>query len=238
MKLEEVTAKAPERNTQDVLLGVRAFKCGRGFPNTSITFNDMDPNVPWKGDFVCDRMGLTSLVGCPKKIVDGGSQYGNGLFSCHGNKLRSLKGGPEEVANNYDCSHNYLRNFVGAPERLSKKGVFFGTQNILDSLEGVPRVAFEVSLVLCEIKSLAGIHRMFDHLEMIDVSGNTIHECVLGLLLVPGLFSALYTQGTPTVNNVFKIVNEHLRSSPFGNRRVLECQNELLDAGLEAFAKL
>jgi len=36
---------------------------------------------------------------------------------------------------------------------------------------------------------------------------------------------------------VMEIMNRHLKS-PFGNKRVIECQSEMLDAGLEEWAEL
>jgi len=50
------------------------------------------------GHFVCAKMEMTSLEGCPK-IVD---RY----FDCSLNHLRSLKGAPQKVKGYFDCRDN------------------------------------------------------------------------------------------------------------------------------------
>jgi len=66
-------------------------------------------DLPWyinfhiiKGDFIAERMNLTTLRGFPKIV------YGD--FSVHRNNLLSLEGGPEIVGGTYGCSLNPCLN--------------------------------------------------------------------------------------------------------------------------------
>ena len=61
---------------------------------------------------------------------------------------------------------------------------------------------------------------------------NPFTSHVIGLLLIHGCKEVELDN-----KQVQEILNKHLKS-PFGNRRFLDCQSELLDAGLDEWAKL
>jgi hypothetical protein len=80
------------------------------------------------GNCMFSSMGLTSLLGSPKKC---------GGFFCSGNRLISLVGGPTEVTANYSCSYNQLVDLRGAPNTVP--GWFVCMENPFESLEGCPK---------------------------------------------------------------------------------------------------
>jgi hypothetical protein len=63
------------------------------------------------------------------------------------------------------------------------------------------------------------------------VSGNPIKSHVLGVLLIHGV-----TEIKMDNNEVQNILNGHLPSK--GMESVLECQDELIEAGFDEYAKL
>jgi hypothetical protein len=50
------------------------------------------------GHFICSKINLTSLEGCPKIV--------GGFFDCSVNDLISLKGAPQKVKGYFDCRDN------------------------------------------------------------------------------------------------------------------------------------
>jgi len=61
---------------------------------------------------------------------------------------------------------------------------------------------------------------------------NPLKFNVIGLLLVKGCKEVELDN-----KQVMEIMNRHLKS-PFGNKRVIECQSEMLDADLGEWAEL
>lgn len=91
----------------------------------------IDPNSRWKGiiklpefiqfnivdSFSCSYNNLTSLRGCPKKVISQGKSHpGGGSFDVYKNKLTSLRGGPIYVENHFTCDGNKLTSLSGSPE--------------------------------------------------------------------------------------------------------------------------
>ena len=111
----------------------------------------------------CNRLSLTSLEGCPKKIM--------GDFSCFNNLLTSLKGGPEYVDDIFTCTHNMIETLEGCPSYLGNDAYF--NNNKLTSLHNVHK----------HIKTFKG--------SLISFSHNPIKSHVLGLLLIDGLYGVI-----------------------------------------------
>ena len=191
--------------------------------------------------------------------LDMAPQLVTGNFACDGRSLTSLKGGPTVVHKSYNCSDNELVNLEGAPE--SVEGTFKAEDNVLISLEGAPkriRVDFVVdgnkklnsfegaplyigglgSFRSCGFESLLGIETHLKHISDLDIEHNKIVEGGLGLLLIDSLFH-VYGGGADTepMKRAFNIINKYLRMK---NREkfIYDCQKELVEAGLEAFAEL
>ena len=133
----------------------------------------------------------------------------SGIFSCSNNRLTSLEGAPTKVGKMFSCSHNGLTDLVHAPMLV---GAYFNAAgNNIASLEGIHR----------QIKCVRGKFYAAD---------NPITSRVLGLLLIEGVTLVELDNGLVT-----HTLNKHLTS---GRSGLIPCQNELLDAGLEEYAKL
>lgn len=80
------------------------------------------------GSFICCRIGLTSLKGCPQKVL--------GTFDCSYNPLKSLKYGPNEVEKSYNCDNCQLTSFTGCPVKI--EGDFYCYNNKIKSFKNSP----------------------------------------------------------------------------------------------------
>jgi len=153
-------------------------------------------------------------------------------FYCNNNNLTSLKGAPSSVAGDFGCSNNNLTSLKGAPSSVG--GNFWCTNNSLTSLNGAPSLVG--SNFYCYRNNLTSLKDINKQLKKMNgtfyAHVNPITSHVIGLLLIPGCKEVRLDN-----EQVQDILNRHLES-PFGNRRFLDCQSELLDAGLDEFAKL
>jgi Leucine-rich repeat (LRR) protein len=172
------------------------------------------------GSFDCQANQLTSLLGCPAKV---------GSFSCYDNKLTSLEGGPVEIKDGgYSCSDNLLTSLLGCPTEI--KGTFNCYNNKLSSLAGFPaKLDGRGNCYGNNLTSLQGIHKQLKEAKSLDFSANPIKSHVLGLLKIKGLETIELSR-----KGVQDIINKHLA----GERDVMACQDELMDAGFEEYAKL
>jgi hypothetical protein len=112
------------------------------------------------------------------------------------------------VGGHFACHSNQLTSLQGAP-RLTD-GNFYCLNNQLTSLEGVHKI----------IKIINGAIYLYE---------NPITSGGIGLLLIEGL--STICADLPA----FKIINRYLGQ---GKKGLLLCQDELIDAGYEEFAKL
>ena len=173
------------------------------------------------GYFSCAGNKLTSLAGAPSVV--------NGGFSCYNNKLTSLEGAPSVVNGDFACSNNKLTSLEGAPSVVN--GIFYCSNNNLTSLEGAPSVV--KGNFYCysnNLTSLAGIHKIVKEIHgFANFYDNPIKSNVLGLMRIKGLTRVILAN-----KQVENILNKYLT----GDRDIIKCQSELLDAGLEEYAKL
>ena len=155
-----------------------------------------------------------------------------GHFSCFNIKLTSLEGAPASVGGDFSCYDNKLTSLEGAPASVG--GYFSCSYNQLTSLEGAPAsVGGFFNCYNNQLTSLEGIHKQLKKMNgTFFANKNPLKSNVIGLLLVKGC-KAIELDN----KQVEEIINRHLQS-PFGNRRVIECQSELLDADLGDWAEL
>lgn len=160
------------------------------------------------GDFICSSSGLTALRGCPEHV--GTSEFG-GDFMCDYNDITSLEGGPKTCGGSYSCTGcDHLENLQHMAEKIN--GSVFA--------QSLPKV-----------KNLQGIHKIVRHCGgVFDLTGTKLESHVLGLLMIKGLESVKMDN-----TQVADILNKHLKQP---DRNAHECQEELIDAGFAAFAKL
>ena len=134
-----------------------------------------------------------------------------GNFSCASNNLTSLEYCPSEVGEHFNCSSNKLTSLEHCP---SEVGGNFG----------------------CSDNKLKDLHNIHKYLKKMDgtffAHVNPITSSVLGLLLIPGCKEVRLDN-----EQVKEILNKYLPNTR-GQRAVIECQSELIDADLEDFAHL
>lgn len=174
-------------------------------------------------DLDCSKNYLTTLNWCPLTVENN--------FDCSNNKLESLVGGPKKVGSYYDCDSNLLKSLNGAPPIIGN-GHFSCRYNQLRTFEGCPQLIFGTFFVTNNpIKSLEGIQNFLRHASSIYV--NNISSGGLGILYIQGLkdisIATPYGEASPTL--IFEKYLEH-------PERIFECQEELIEAGFEAYAQL
>ena len=133
-----------------------------------------------------------------------------GYFACSYNQLTSLKGAPASVGGHFYCYNNQLTSLEGAPASVG--GYFYCSNN--------------------QLTTLTGIHKILKTMNGAFYANNPLKSHVLGLLLVKGCKKVLLDNKA-----VQEILNRYLPNTR-GNKALLECQSELLDADLEDWAQL
>jgi len=194
-----------------------------------LTINDKlitekTPSERCPDNFDCSHNNLISLEGAPSSV--------GGYFWCSHNNLISLEGAPSSVGGYFWCSYNQLTSLEGAPASVG--GNFGCFNNNLTSLEGAPSsVGGNFCCFNNQLTSLTGIYKILKQMNgTFYANNNTLKSNVIGLLLVKGCKKVELDN-----KQVEEIMNRHLQSA-FGHLRVLECQSEMLDAGLEEWAEL
>jgi hypothetical protein len=112
------------------------------------------------------------------------------------------------VGGDFYCHYNQLATLEGAPSSVG--GNFFCYSNQLTSLEGIHKI----------IKVISGAFYCFN---------NPIKSGGIGLILIEGLKKIYADQPA------FKIIEKYLGQ---GKKGVLLCQDELIEAGYEEYARL
>jgi len=128
--------------------------------------------------------------------------------------ITTLKGCPRVIRGNFIASLTKIENLDGAPEEV------YGS----------------VLLARTKITSLKDIHKHIKKCEHLNISTLSIRGPMLGVLKIEGLNYISFPYGK-NAEKAAQIINKYLKQ-PFGNKRVMECQSELLDAGLDEFAEL
>jgi len=130
-------------------------------------------------------------------------------------KLSSLKGLPPHAGNGY----------------LSIGG------EALESLEGLPPEIDSFRLKAPKMKSLSKIHRHLKKChQMVLIGMDSLEAGLLGLLKIEDLSELTWNEMPLEVTKALIIVKKHLKSDK--EDKVLACQSDLIDAGLDEFATL
>ena len=183
-----------------------------------------------KGGFFASHNSLINLDHGPRKLT--------GTYECSHNKLTSLRGAPRRAPRFFSCENNNLRNLMGSPNSVHFN--FNCNSNQLTSLKGAPnKIGGNFNCAFNKLTSLRGIHKYFKGgwiKGRLDLSQNPITSHVLGVMLIPELKGVDYWSATLNVEHekVAEILNYHLQN----DRDVIQCQQDLIDAGLKAYAQL
>lgn len=164
-----------------------------------------------------------SRIACdPEKTWSGG-------FSCENQGLTSLKGGPLYSDEFFNCSKNKLKNLKGAPRSVHT--TFSCSSNPLTSLEGAPN--WINGNFYCENTTLTSLHNIHKIIEAICgeffLRNTPIKSHILGLLKIQNLQAVILDN-----QDLQDIINLQLRA----DRDILECQQELIEAGFDDYAQL
>ena len=181
------------------------------------------------GSVRVERNSLLTLEGCPSTI--------GGDLEANSNTLMTLEGGPTFINGYCDVANNRLTNLFKSPRMIG--GMFNCAGNQITSIEGCPNeIDGNFLLGFNALTSLEGIHRQFKggYLKgTINLDFNPIQSHILGLLLIPELQGIKVSMTTSDVAiSAFAILIKHFN----GDADVIDCQQELIEAGLKEFAQL
>ncbi len=145
------------------------------------------------------------------------------------------------VQGNMFVNGNFIKNLDNGPNYV--EGIFDISANCLREIDNCPTVASQMNFSRNNISSLRDVHKKILRCRHIDISHNPIQEGGIGLLLIPDLESitAKYYEpgntGTGVPKPAFEIINKYIQLE-VGKEGLLECQEELIEAGFERFALL
>lgn len=169
---------------------------------------------------------LISLKGCPKTI--------DGNFDCSYNALTSLKYCPTlsgKISGAFDCTNNKLRSLQFCPEHIN--GAFTCTTNNLTTLLYGPKTVLgNYDCGDNYLENIDGLPEQITGRFYMRNSDNLKSFPALRFLKIKNLLSI-----STDFRKVDVIINQYLPNTR-GNDAIIECQNELLDAGLDDFAQL
>jgi hypothetical protein len=199
----------PAKSAEDLLASIK---------NGKFTLDGSDLKVD--SDFICRSNKLTSLTGAPTSVT--------GNFDCGGNKLTSLTGAPTTVTGNFYCYYNELTSLTGAPTTLTSN--FYCQGNELTSLTGAPTsVTGNFYCSGNKLTSLKDVHKQIKSIGgTFYLIKNPLKSHVLGLLKIKGCKKVELDN-----KEAEKIINKYL---PEGD--LFNCQEELIEAGLDEYAQL
>lgn len=154
-------------------------------------------------------------------------------------KLTSLKGAPDTVLSIRAKGTKSLKSLIDGPKRVLNAAYF--QDSGLESLEGLMEVGR--SLYVCDCPRLTSLHgigtKYLKSCSSLYLS-NTIKENILGLMLIKNLDVVTVFEAHAGVNKkldrALEIINKHREYKIEPN--IIDCQHELIEAGLEEFAEL
>ena len=197
------------------------------FPNTlPLKFGTVD------GNFNISRLRLKTLEGCPTDIT--------GTFNASYNIFPNLKDGPRRVGGDYYVSYNpELKSLDGMAEIVVGGVNLSSTRISEDDFKYLPKKMKELRLSSCaNIKTLSGLNKYVEEIERaLGISGVDLTGGLLGLLKIKNLIGLQYGFGSDKpLDKALKIIDNYLPVKTSDD--IMDCQDELIDAGLEEYARV
>jgi len=123
----------------------------------------------------------------------------------------------------------YLSSFKNFPSEVSDDFYLVGSK--ISTFEGLS-IKVGGDIILDSNTMMSSLHNIHKHILQMNgdlaIEGDAIKSHILGIMLVKGLKSVKST------SDHFKIINKHLA----GSKDLMECQEELINAGFGQYAKL
>lgn len=141
------------------------------------------------------------------------------------NDLHTLTGGPKHLSGHYSASHNKLTDFSGAPVEVSQS--LHLSHNQISSWSGVSGMHIQDDLDLTgnKLSSMRGVDKVLSGCEDLILTDNPPPKHVLNLFNVDEIRQGVTFDDA----KLSKIINKHLHTG--GKEGMLDCQEELIDAG-------
>lgn len=128
-----------------------------------------------------------------------------------------------------------LNSLKGMPDSLEECNV---SRNTLGTIDEFPRHCKTLTAINCGITTLKDIHKKLDYCEKLYLAENPIKSNVLGLLKVNGLkeisLGGFVNKTDSDLRSIAQIIQKYLSNG--GD--IMDCQDELIDAGFGDYAKL
>jgi hypothetical protein len=158
-----------------------------------------------------------SYYSCPRfTTLRGSPQIVGGDVFIEGKHLTSLEGAPQKVEGSFQCACPKITSLVGGPKVVRGFYSFnVVTLSVLNSLVGLPT---EITGVL----SLGVSDKPFAVLDILNISHLWLVE--------------FYGGNSEDLHNIASIVSRYLKH-PYGNKRIIDCQSELIDSEYEDWAE-
>ncbi len=152
-----------------------------------------------------------------------------GSISLAGCRLISLESIPRIVGGDVDLSHCGLLSLKGLPSKIG--GDLICSHNRISSIDGGPiEIDGDLYLQGNKISSLENVHKSIGKVRCIYAKGNPNLSRVLHVYFVKGCERLEIDCG-----DVMTIVNKHLY---LGKAGLVKCQMELINSGLDKYAKM
>jgi len=158
------------------------------------------------------KTGIDTFIIDKLKALIGGHK----VYEFRYENLSSLEGLPHHLKYSLDVSDNKLQSLVGAPKIID------GELNIQDN----------------PIYSLENIHHHIQAVRAINLDLSKINSHVLGLLKIKRLENIYDNIPRASYPKWAKIIQEYIRKDHRSSEDLFECQNVLIEADLDEYAKL
>lgn len=241
--LHESTFKIQPNNTVTLAKKYEIFATGTRIEEIPVKFNDVYGNVK------IVKCQLTSMKGLPTSVFGNLDLTGNRLvtltwspshvdgdYLVGNNNLVDLTGMPKKINGDFNASSNSLFNMKGGPDVVL--GYLLLNNNKLKSFEGFPSIiSRDLVIRNNNITTLKNIHK---HIKQINgyliLDTDKIKDSILGLFYIDGLKGVGGASNDNTEPKWVDIFNRVYGEK--GKKGIIDCQEELIEAGLDKFAEL